>query len=357
MKRFQFMTSTSPLSSPRRLFRTLSAAILFSSLLWGTLSVFSQGGSSVRTDSSGIIDLESVRESAKNSETTPESFSGIPLPSNAANSTSPRASAELPTEPSDALTASPGIPPQTVHDDEDSPESFSPLKTLLGGPSEWTSSEGILSSAKIALFMTVLAIVPAILIMTTCYVRIITVLSILRQGLGTGQIPSTQILAAISLFLTLLVMMPTWTRVYEEAILPYSKQEISAEKAFERGELPIRTFLWKQIEKTQNTESIWLFMSYIPDAEKPKHYEDIPWRALLPAFMLSELKTAFLIGFQLFLPFLIIDLVVSGIMVSMGMMMLPPTIVSLPFKLMLFVLLDGWTLVVKMLLDSFTMTG
>lgn len=220
-----------------------------------------------------------------------------------------------------------------------------------------TGSERIGSTVKIALLLTVLSLVPAILMMTTSFVRIVTVLSILRQGLGTGQIPPTQVLTAIAVFLTLLVMTPTLSEVWDMAVVPYSEHQIDAAEALARGEKPVRTFLWKQIERSGNTDAIWLFMRYVPDAGEPKYYEDIPWRALLPAFMLSELKVAFLIGFQILLPFLVIDLIVSGVMVSMGMMMLPPAVVSLPLKLMLFVLADGWTLVVKSLLEGFVIGG
>ncbi|MBO7726228.1 MAG: flagellar type III secretion system pore protein FliP [Thermoguttaceae bacterium] len=214
---------------------------------------------------------------------------------------------------------------------------------------------GVLSGGNLPLLFALLAVVPALLIATTCYVRVITVLSLLRQAIGLAQIPSAQILAVLSLFLTLLVMSPTWTRVYREAWIPYAQNEIDLHEAVRRGETPVRSFLWKQIERSRNTGQIALFLRSIPDAEMPEYYEDLPWRALLPAFILSELKTAFFIGLQLFLPFVIIDLVVSGVMVSMGMMMLPPTVVSLPFKLMLFVLLDAWDPVVQMLIDSLSL--
>ena len=234
---------------------------------------------------------------------------------------------------------------------------ISVLQTVKADPNALIpTGKKFISGGNLPILLALLTVVPAVLITTTCYVRVITVLALLRHALGIPQIPSTQILAAISLFLTLLVMSPTWTRVWREAWVPYVHEEISAEEAFHRGEAPIRTFLWKQIERTRNTENVRLFMKYIPDTPEPKYYEDIPWRALLPAYMLSELKTAFMIGFQLFLPFIIIDLVVSGVMVSMGMMMLPPTVVSLPFKLMLFVLLDAWDPVVRMLIESFTLT-
>lgn len=231
------------------------------------------------------------------------------------------------------------------------------IEDLLGKTEFLTSEKGIVDSLKVFLVLTVLSLVPAIFMMTTSFIRLVTVLSILRQALGTGQIPPNQVITALSVFLTFLIMIPTWTEVYEKSLVPYSHQEITATQAFERGQLPIRTFLWKQIEKTGNTDMIWTFMKYAPDAKTPQYYEEIPWRVLLPAFMLSELKTAFLIGFQIFLPFVIIDMIISAVMVSMGMMMLPPTVISLPFKLLLFVLMDGWSLTAKMLLESFTWLG
>ena len=216
-----------------------------------------------------------------------------------------------------------------------------------------TSGGRVGGTVKIAILLSVLSLVPAILMMTTSFVRIITVLSILRQGLGTGQTPPTQVLTAIAVFMTLLVMTPTFTKIWDGAIRPYSDKQITFAEAVQRGEVPMRTFLWKQIERSGNTDVIYQLLEYVPNAQVPKYYEDIPWRVLLPAFMMSELKIAFLIGFQILLPFLIIDLIVSGVTVSMGMMMLPPALVSLPLKLMLFVLVDGWTLVVKTLLDGF----
>ena len=206
-----------------------------------------------------------------------------------------------------------------------------------------TSGGRVGGTVKIAILLSVLSLVPAILMMTTSFVRIITVLSILRQGLGTGQTPPTQVLTAIAVFMTLLVMTPTFTKIWDGAIRPYSDKQITFTEAVQRGEVPMRTFLWKQIERSGNTDVIYQLLEYVPNAQVPKYYEDIPWRVLLPAFMMSELKIAFLI----------IDLIVSGVTVSMGMMMLPPALVSLPLKLMLFVLVDGWTLVVKALLDGF----
>jgi flagellar biosynthetic protein FliP len=181
------------------------------------------------------------------------------------------------------------------------------------------------------------------------------VLAILRQAIGTQQLPPSQVVTALALFLTLLIMMPVWSEVYTEAVLPFSERRIGLETAWARGEKPIRIFMTEQIMRCGNTDDVLIFLKYIKDFEAPEemHWRDVPWQALLPAFMLSELKTAFLIGFQIYLPFVVLDMVIASVMVSMGMMMLPPVIISLPFKLMLFVLMDGWRLVVEMLLESF----
>ena len=224
---------------------------------------------------------------------------------------------------------------------------------LRGGPDFWTSPQGMVPTLQIMLLLTVLTLAPAIVIMTTSFVRIVVVLSILRQAVGTNQLPPSQVITALALFLTFLIMAPVWQEVYRESVVPYTERRISLEDATARAEKPIRLFMVTQIENTGNTDDIWLFMQYIDDVPEPQNYDEVPWRALLPAYMISELKTAFLIGFQIYLPFLILDMVIASVMVSMGMMMLPPAIISLPFKLMLFVLLDGWRLVVDMLLKSF----
>jgi flagellar biosynthetic protein FliP len=203
------------------------------------------------------------------------------------------------------------------------------------------------------LLLTVLSLAPAILLMTTCFVRIIVVLSLLRQAIGTQQLPPSQVITTLSLFLTFLIMAPVWKQVYNDAIVPYTEHRMSMDDALKAGTEPVRRFMSQQIARTKNTEDIYLFMNYVPDQPSPENYEDVPLTALLPAFVLSELKTAFLIGFQIYLPFLILDMVVASVMVSMGMMMLPPVMISLPFKLLLFVLLDGWHLVVGMLMESF----
>jgi flagellar biosynthesis protein FliP len=224
---------------------------------------------------------------------------------------------------------------------------------LLGGPQEWTSPQGLSSTLQVMLLLTVLSLAPAVLLMTTCFVRIIVVLGLLRQALGTQQLPPSQVITSIALFLTLLVMTPVWKQVYDEGILPYTERQITLDEAWDRGIQPIRRFMSLQIERCGNSDDVWLFMEHLPDEPEPRNYDDVPLRALLPAFMLSELKTSFLIGFQIYLPFLILDMVISSVLISMGMMMMPPVLISLPFKLLLFVLVDGWDLIVGMLMDSF----
>ncbi len=227
------------------------------------------------------------------------------------------------------------------------------LPSGLGGPAEWTSPEGLQSALQTLALLTVVSLAPAVLLMTTCFVRMALVLGLLRQSLGT-QLPSNQVVTSLAMFMTLLVMAPTWQRVYDDAVLPYTSHEITVEEAWNAGVKPVRLFMSSQIERTGNSADVWLFYKYLPaDTPAPNSYDDVPLSVLLPAFMLSELKTAFLIGFQIFLPFLIIDLVVASVTISMGMFMLPPAFVSLPLKLLLFVLVDGWHLVVGMLLDSF----
>ncbi|TWU27813.1 flagellar type III secretion system pore protein FliP [Bythopirellula polymerisocia] len=238
---------------------------------------------------------------------------------------------------------------------------------LGGGPQEWTSPEGLTSSIQIMLLLTVVSLAPALLLMTTSFVRILVVLGLLRQAIGTQQLPPSQVITSIALFMTMLLMTPVWTAVYDEGIKPYTEKEIGLETAWERGTEPVRRFMAAQIERTENDDDVYLFLKYMPGEIDPTtgEYPDyvyygatsgeknVPLQALLPAYMLSELKTAFLIGFQVYLPFVILDIVVASITISMGMLMLPPVLISLPFKLLLFVLVDGWTLVVQMLLESF----
>jgi len=223
---------------------------------------------------------------------------------------------------------------------------------------------GLSASLKIMLLLTVLSLAPSILIMTTCFIRFVIVFGLLRQALGTQQLPPNQVMISLALFLTFLVMAPVWSESYHQGIVPYTNQKpgqtpIRLQTAFENTVMPIRRFMSDQIERTGNSNAIWMFLEYqnpeARDAEslsKIDTYEEVPLSVLLPAYMISELKTAFLIGFQIYLPFLIIDMVISSVLISMGMMMLPPVLISLPFKLLLFVMIDGWFLMVGMLLES-----
>ena len=244
----------------------------------------------------------------------------------------------------------------------------STLIEQVGSPTDWTKPERLTSTLQVMLMLTVVSLAPAILLMTTSFVRIVVVLGLLRQALGTQQLPPSQVITSIALFVTLLLMMPVWNESYESGIKPYTEGALGIDEAFTRSVAPIRKFMAQQIERTDNQDDVELFLSYMPGeidpetGELPDNYafydvqpdeREVPLQALLPAFMLSELKTAFLIGFQIYLPFVILDIVVASVTISMGMLMLPPVLISLPFKLLLFVLVDGWRLVVEMLLESF----
>jgi len=244
------------------------------------------------------------------------------------------------------------------------------VSTLIsGGPDKWTSPQGLNSALQVTLLLTVLSLAPALLLMTTSFVRMLVVLALLRQAVGTQSLPPSQVLTSLAMFMTLVVMGPTWGQMYKDGIQPYTSQEINPatgqpfklmaaksgdpDEAWERGARPLRNFMSRQIEAAGNSDDIWLFYEYLPpDTPSPTSYDDVPLQVLLPAFMLSELKVAFLIGFQVYLPFLIVDLVVAAVTISMGMLMVPPAMISLPMKLLLFVLVDGWRLVVGMLLES-----
>lgn len=203
-------------------------------------------------------------------------------------------------------------------------------------------------SLQVLVLMTAITVLPGLLLTMTSFTRIIIVLAILRQALGTSQTPSNQILLGLALFLTFFVMTPVFTEVYSDSVQPYLSEDIDAQTAVNNAVDPIKQFM---IAQTRESDiSLFVDLSGATDIENP---EDISMPILLPAFVTSELKTAFQIGFILFIPFLIIDLVVASVLMSMGMMMLSPLIISLPFKLMLFVLVDGWSLVLGMLASSF----
>lgn len=201
---------------------------------------------------------------------------------------------------------------------------------------------------QILIWLTILTLAPSILIMTTCFVRLVVVLALTRQALGAGNLPPNQVLTSLALILTFFIMAPTFNEINEQALQPYMNNQITQQVALDRGIQPIRKFMFKQTHEKEL--ALFVRMGKI---EKPKTQDDVPTYILLPAFILSELKTAFTIGFVVYLPFLVIDIVVSSVLVSMGMMFLPPSMIALPFKLIMFVMVDGWYLIVKSLVDSF----
>ncbi|TCS82951.1 flagellar type III secretion system pore protein FliP [Tepidibacillus fermentans] len=208
--------------------------------------------------------------------------------------------------------------------------------------------QDVMTSLQILLLLTVLSLAPAILILMTSFTRIVIVLSFVRNALATQQMPPNQVIIGLALFLTLFVMGPTFTEVNQKALQPYMNGKITQQQAFNEAAKPFKQFMIKQTRE----KDILLFLNYAK-MDKPKNVDQMPLSVLVPAFAISELKTAFQMGFMIFIPFLIIDMVVSSILMAMGMMMLPPVMISLPFKILLFILVDGWYLVVKSLLESF----
>ncbi len=245
--------------------------------------------------------------------------------------------------------------------DGPAPIQLSNPPAVVEGAAEALGMEGGLSaSLNIILLLTVLSLAPAILVMCTSFVRIIVVLSLLRQAIGTQQLPPSQVIIGLGLFMTFLVMAPTMQRINEEAIAPLNAGEINQLTAWSRAKQPLRDFMFDQIERTGNWQDVYMVLNYRGvDTSQPDQLTraDVDMITLIPAYMLSELKTAFLLGFRVYLPFLVIDMVVASLLISMGMLMLPPVLISLPFKLLLFVMVDGWRLVVGNLLDSFQVPG
>ncbi len=208
---------------------------------------------------------------------------------------------------------------------------------------------GLSSTLQMVLLLTVLTLAPAILITTTCFTRIVVVLHFLRQGLGTQSTPSNQVLISLALVLTFFVMAPVGREIHQTVIQPLNRNELTVDQAMDRTAAPLKVFMLKHTRK----KDLSLFLS-IAKAPAPKTKADVPLEVLVPAFLISELKTAFEIGFLIFLPFLIVDMVVAAVLLSMGMMMLPPVTISLPFKVLLFVLVDGWYLIVGSLVRGYT---
>ena len=221
------------------------------------------------------------------------------------------------------------------------------LPSIQLGVDDVEDPEKVSSALQILFLLTILTLAPSILILTTSFARIIIVLSFLRQAMGTQQTPPTQILIGLGLFLTLFVMGPTWNEINDKALQPFLNEEISQTDALKKAEMPLKTFMLKQTRE----KDLSLFIEI--SGENPTTNDEIDIRSLIPAFIISELKTAFQIGFLIYIPFLILDMVVASILLSMGMMMLPPVLISLPFKLMLFVMVDGWYLTVGSLMRSF----
>lgn len=222
------------------------------------------------------------------------------------------------------------------------------LPTITLGVEEATSPEQVSTALQVVLVLTVLTLAPAILIMMTSFTRLAVVLSILRNALGTVQMPPAQIIVGLSLFLTFFIMAPVFSQVNDKALQPYLDGKIDQKQFFSQASGPLRDFMLRQTRQ----KDLGLFMR-IAKEKKPENAEAVPLTSLIPAFVISELKTSFEIGFLLYVPFLVIDMVVASVLLSMGMMMLPPVMVSLPFKLMLFVLVDGWYLVVGSMVQSF----
>ena len=201
---------------------------------------------------------------------------------------------------------------------------------------------------QIVLLLTVLSLAPAIIMMMTSFTRIVVVLSLLKQAMGTHQMPPGQVLIGLAIFLTVFIMTPVWSEVHKEALNPYLEKQISEKEALAKAVVPIRSFMLRQTRE----KDIMLFLK-LTKTDRPKQPSDIPLSVLIPSFMISELKTAFEIGFVIYIPFLLLDMIVASVLLSMGMMMLPPMMISLPMKLMLFVLVDGWNLMVISIIKSF----
>ncbi|MEM8875249.1 MAG: flagellar type III secretion system pore protein FliP [Planctomycetota bacterium] len=215
-----------------------------------------------------------------------------------------------------------------------------------------TDPENLPGALQIVVMLTVLSLAPSILVMMTSFTRIVIVLSLVRQAIGTQSLPPNQVLVGLSLFMTIVVMGPTWNKVNQNALQPYLNGEITQQAALDNAVVPMRDFMIAQIEASGSDAEVQLFHAHAT-GEPAETWDEVSTFSLIPGFMLSELKTAFWMGFLIYLPFLIVDMVISAVLISMGMMMLPPVLISLPFKLLLFVLADGWTLMTASLMESF----
>ncbi len=225
------------------------------------------------------------------------------------------------------------------------PASLPSLNIAVGAASK---PGDVATTVQIFLLLTIMSLAPGLLIMTTSFTRIVVVLSFLRTAMGTQGAPSNQIILALAMFLTFFIMNPVWQQINKEAYQPWKAQQISQDQAMDRAVMPIRKFMLSQARE----KDLALFVS-LSKMPRPKNANDIPTLTIIPAFMISELRTAFQIGFLIYIPFIVVDMVVASVLMSMGMMMLPPVMISLPFKILLFVLVDGWGLVISSLVKSF----
>ncbi len=252
------------------------------------------------------------------------------------------------------------VPPQNEVPAAPSDERAGPAETtgVAGLLERLLPGGGLAGPLSAAVTIGVVSLAPAALLMTTCYVRFSVVLSLVRQGLGTQGMPSNQIVASLALFLSAMVMWPIWTEAWRAGVEPYQAGQLELTAAVDQGSLPVRRWMARQIEAAGHRETVLMFLQRHPTASAGvASYDDVPAEALLPAFLVSELETAFMLGVRLLIPFLLIDLVVATLVVSSGLVMLPPTVVSLPLKLLVFVMADGWTLVVTSLLDGVSLAG
>ncbi|MEN8190000.1 MAG: flagellar type III secretion system pore protein FliP [Thermodesulfobacteriota bacterium] len=222
------------------------------------------------------------------------------------------------------------------------------LPTISFGVEDVNSPEQVSTALQVLFVLTILSIAPAIILMTTCFTRIVIVFGFVRMAMGTQNMPPTQVIIGLSLFLSFFIMSPTLNRINDEALQPYLNEEINQENFLKQAVDPMREFMFSQVKE----EELSLLADITLDNE-PVDKEDIPTMTLIPAFMLSEIKLAFQMGFMIYIPFLVIDMIVASVLLSMGMMMLPPVIISMPFKLLLFVLVDGWGLIAGSLIKSF----
>ncbi len=223
------------------------------------------------------------------------------------------------------------------------------LPTITFGVEDANNPQQVSVALQVLMLLTIISVAPGIVLMTTCFTRIVIVLGFVRQAMGTQNMPPTQVILGLALFLTFFIMSPTLNTINQQALQPYLEEKISQQAALEKALVPMRDFMFSQVKE----EELILLTSITLD-NTPYDKDDIPTMTLIPAFMLSELKRAFQMGFMIFIPFLVIDMIVASVLMSMGMMMLPPIIISLPFKLLLFVLVDGWGLVVGSLVKSFS---